>query len=91
VEPPLFPVKLDGAMSARLAAQAYNGSRQLDEIDDPLITGDDGDDNRNSDDAVDLKTEHVSREVIVIPANADSVELQRAIQQVKPNWFHPFF
>lgn len=82
---PLFAVSVNADMSARLATQAYSSPRQLDNINDPLaISAEEGDDdNRGGDDtSVELDNEHVGRDVIVIPANANSVELQRAIQQV---------
>ncbi|XP_077289879.1 regulatory transcription factor Rfx isoform X2 [Arctopsyche grandis] len=85
---PLFAVSVDADMSARLATQAYSSPRQLDNINDPLaISAEEGDDDhRGGDDAsVELENEHVGRDVIVIPANANSVELQRAIQQVSAN------
>lgn len=88
---PLFAVSVDSDMSARLATQAYSSPRELDNIGigigkhDPLSlsTEEGDDDNRTADDtSTDLDGEHVGRDVIVIPANANSVELQRAIQQV---------
>lgn len=86
---PLFAVSVDSDMSAQLATQTYSSPRELDNIGitirkhEPLTLEEGDDDNRTADDtSTDLDGEHVGRDVIVIPANANSVELQRAIQQV---------